>query len=354
MAISVGVAGRGIGARLHLPILIEMGNCSPVPLTVPRVQPYSRRTCRPSSTAWPAIRLAVLATPTFAHVPHLRYALDRTEFILCEKPAGVMVSDPKFLLSLESAADRVLVNYQLRFDPLLQELRTEHQLESSDKVSIIYESNSHTVMPPPWWYCDPSLGGGLLLSLVSHLVDLLHFLHADIRSVRARTQDDGDMPTEHQHLSGAVPNGGRNRIRVEARLNHGRSADIVVDTTAQVARFSIGLRRGGQTEWHDLLGGSRALTPPAYPVLTDEAHPTLSSYGERPWRDAQRRLYMHLLGAPSVAGDPARLGDALRVHEVLSACTRSLGEGGVWCAVRSGDGPSPARRSSAPVFFENG
>lgn len=116
----------------------------------------------------------VIATPSAAHSSQAVRALERGLAVFCQKPLGRNAQEAGMVVEAARKADRLLsVDFSYRYT---EGIRKMHQLVNSGELGQVYAADLvfHNAYGPdkPWFY-DPELsGGGCLMDLGSHLVDL--------------------------------------------------------------------------------------------------------------------------------------------------------------------------------------
>ena len=120
----------------------------------------------------------VIATPSAMHAEQVRRALDRGLAVFCQKPLGRTEAEVRALVEAARRADRLLsVDLSYRFTEAAQALRTLVQQGALGGVHAV-DLTFHNAWGPdkPWFY-DPALsGGGCVMDLGVHLVDLALWL----------------------------------------------------------------------------------------------------------------------------------------------------------------------------------
>jgi predicted dehydrogenase len=116
----------------------------------------------------------VIATPSALHAEQAIAALERGVAVFCQKPLGRTAAEATAVVDAARAADRLLaVDLSYRFTAGMQairELATAGALGRVHAVDLVF----HNAYGPdkPWFY-DPGLaGGGCVMDLGVHLVDL--------------------------------------------------------------------------------------------------------------------------------------------------------------------------------------
>jgi predicted dehydrogenase len=116
----------------------------------------------------------VIATPTALHAEQSIRALTRSKAVFCQKPLGRTAAEVKAVVDAARAANRLLaVDLSYRFTEGMRQIR---QLVRGGELGDIYaaELTFHNAYGPdkPWFH-DPALsGGGCVIDLGVHLVDL--------------------------------------------------------------------------------------------------------------------------------------------------------------------------------------
>jgi predicted dehydrogenase len=116
----------------------------------------------------------VIATPSALHAEQSIRALERGVAVFCQKPLGRTAQEVRAVVDAARAADRLLaVDLSYRFTEGMRRIR---ELTRTAELGRIYAVDLvfHNAYGPdkPWFY-DPALsGGGCVMDLGVHLVDL--------------------------------------------------------------------------------------------------------------------------------------------------------------------------------------
>lgn len=116
----------------------------------------------------------VIATPSALHAEQAVAALERSMAVFCQKPLGRTAAETRRVVDAARAADRLLhVDLSYRFHAGMQRIR---ELITRGELGDVYavEAVFHNAYGPdkPWFYDARLSGGGCLLDLGIHLVDL--------------------------------------------------------------------------------------------------------------------------------------------------------------------------------------
>lgn len=116
----------------------------------------------------------VIATPSAMHADQAVRALESGAAVFCQKPLARSADETRRVVNAARAANRLLgVDLSYRFTSGMQRIR---QLVANGELGDVYAVNLvfHNAYGPdkPWFY-DPALsGGGCIIDLGIHLVDL--------------------------------------------------------------------------------------------------------------------------------------------------------------------------------------
>jgi predicted dehydrogenase len=116
----------------------------------------------------------VIATPNALHAPQAIAALERGCAVFCQKPLGRNAEETRRVIDAARAADRLLqVDLSYRHTTAMQKIRALARSGAFGRIYAI-EAVFHNAYGPakPWFYDVALAGGGCLLDLGIHLVDL--------------------------------------------------------------------------------------------------------------------------------------------------------------------------------------
>jgi len=116
----------------------------------------------------------VIATPSALHAEQAVAALERGVAVFCQKPLGRDASETRRVIDAARFADRLLgVDLSYRF---IEGVRRVHQLCRGGALGTVYAVDLvfHNAYGPdkPWFYDPRQSGGGCVIDLGIHLVDL--------------------------------------------------------------------------------------------------------------------------------------------------------------------------------------
>jgi predicted dehydrogenase len=116
----------------------------------------------------------VIATPSALHMEQATRALERGKAVFCQKPLGRNAGETIAIIEAARRANRLLaVDLSYRFTTGMQKIR---ELIQAGELGRIYAVNlvfHNAYGPDKAWFYDPRLsGGGCVIDLGIHLVDL--------------------------------------------------------------------------------------------------------------------------------------------------------------------------------------
>jgi predicted dehydrogenase len=152
---------------------------------------------------------AVVALPSALHAPAAIQVLAAGKHVYLEKPLGISAEQAFALLDAWRAAKcTAVIGFNYRFHPLLIELG--RAIRDGDLGEIIAVRSAFAVAPrvQPAWRAAREHGGGALLELGSHHLDLVHVLFdSDVAQVSATVRSlrsGADTAAVQCHLESGV------------------------------------------------------------------------------------------------------------------------------------------------------
>ena len=117
----------------------------------------------------------VIATPSALHAGQAIAALERGLAVFCQKPLGRTAAETESVIAAARAADRLLaVDLSYRFTAAMVAVRELVMAGGIGRVHAVELVFHNAYGPDKAWFYDPQLsGGGCVVDLGIHLVDLL-------------------------------------------------------------------------------------------------------------------------------------------------------------------------------------
>jgi predicted dehydrogenase len=183
--------------------------------------------CRPDGV--------VVATPSALHAEQCIRAFDAGSAVFCQKPLGRTAAEVEAVLDAAAKAGRVLgVDLSYRHTAAMQAIREGVRAGELGRVFAADLTFHNAYGPQSGWFRDPKLsGGGCLIDLGVHLVDLLLWLfdfpevkEAGATLLRAGRPTAADEVEDYATAQLVLANGVRARIACSWNLDAGQDAVI--------------------------------------------------------------------------------------------------------------------------------
>ena len=214
----VGLLGAGrIARRFHLPILASMPGVDLVAVAEPLAD--ARDAClnlAPGTTSFHAdyaelldahpLDAVVICLPPALHSRAAVAGFARGLHVYVEKPLAISAGDGRGMLDAWRRAGTVgMVGFNHRFHPLALALKDEVARGRVGDVTLVRTAFAGAQRTLPAWKCARESGGGALLDLASHQVDLVRFLFdaeiVDVSALTRSAQSEGDTTIAALRLS---------------------------------------------------------------------------------------------------------------------------------------------------------
>lgn len=133
----------------------------------------------------PKVDAVIIALPNFMHFKSLESALEAGVDVFVEKPLAKTVEECERILQLVKKSGRkLMVGHNMRFIEAVEKMKDVMDSGRIGEVEVITLEQilngpfTHGAVPKPvaeWWFDPKRAGGGVLLDLGYHLLDLFHF-----------------------------------------------------------------------------------------------------------------------------------------------------------------------------------
>jgi len=146
----------------------------------------------------PNIDAVIIALPTHLHAEGAKAAAERHKHILLEKPLARNTTEGKGILSIIDKHNvKLMIGYDLRFSATSQNIKTKIENCELGEAQIAYATNvssgpffhrSEADAPKPvpeWWWNKELTGGGALIDLGSHMINLTRWYFGEITDAKS-------------------------------------------------------------------------------------------------------------------------------------------------------------------------
>lgn len=135
------------------------------------------------------IDVAVICTPNGLHAQHSILSLRAQCHVLCEKPMAIRSADCREMINeAEKAGRHLFVVKQNRFNPpvvAVKKLLDEKRLGQIYSIQLNCFWNRDAKYYENSWKGTMDMDGGTLFTQFSHFIDLLYWMFADVKQVKA-------------------------------------------------------------------------------------------------------------------------------------------------------------------------
>ena len=148
----------------------------------------------------------IVSLPNFLKKDGVFYAAEKGIDIFLDKPVSRNVAEAQAIIQkVQSSGVRMMVGVNYRYFPCVQRLKAK--LDSGELGDTVIATSelilngqiSHAVVPVPvleWWLNKELAGGGALLDLGYHLVDLLSWMLGDFKVSFSNLRHKMNLPVE--------------------------------------------------------------------------------------------------------------------------------------------------------------
>jgi predicted dehydrogenase len=196
--------------------------------------------------ARPEVDAVLICTPNHLHASQAQLALEAGKHVLVQKPLALSAADAQQTIAAAKRSGRLLfVDYTYRFVPSMAALR--EGLGSPRSIRSM-RAAFHNIYGPgaekTWFFNPATSGGGALMDLGVHLLDLGLWLSQADPAVLSTTQLSGDRPVEQA-------------ARLRLQLSGGIPFEVAVSWNASLAETEISLEiqtEGSLLRWENVDG----------------------------------------------------------------------------------------------------
>lgn len=146
----------------------------------------------------PAVDAVIIGLPTHLHLDCAKRAAEANKHIFLEKPMARTVSEAKEILSCaQKNGVKLMMGYHLRFNDSFRSLKEQiHSGTLGDVESALatfvssgpffHRNEDNAPVPvPEWWFTKQLTGGGVLVDMGCHMINLLRFFFGEIVSIQS-------------------------------------------------------------------------------------------------------------------------------------------------------------------------
>jgi len=150
--------------------------------------------------------VVILSLPNFLHFESIKLALENGLDVFVEKPMANTVEECREIVKLvEKSGRKSMVGHCVRFMDMVEKMKEAldtgriGSLEVATMEEIINGPFAHPRVPAPvsdWWFDPKKSGGGALLDIGYHMIDLFRFFAGDSKVVFSCLDHKFNLPVE--------------------------------------------------------------------------------------------------------------------------------------------------------------
>jgi len=152
------------------------------------------------------IDAVVISLPNFLHFECIQLALENGLDVFVEKPMANTVEECRDIVKLvEKSGSKFMVGHCMRFLEAIERMKENldngiiGRLEVATIEEVINGPFSHPRVPAPvsdWWFDPKKSGGGALLDIGYHMIDLFRFFAGDSEIIFSHLDYKFSLPVE--------------------------------------------------------------------------------------------------------------------------------------------------------------
>jgi len=335
MSLKVGIIGCGwVAQNIHLPTINQTEEFTIVALAEPNrkrlkeaTQAAPEATCYddyPSLLDDPEVEAVFIFASTDVHAEAAIAAFERGKKVYLEKPIATSLNEAEMVLDAWRHSDSVgVMGFNYRFNRLYQAMRDHIHESPPDEFVSVRTAFSRALRKLPDWQMSRETGGGVLLDLGAHHIDLLRFLfRQEIVEVACTTQ------SQFNEDDSAL---------LQLRLEHGLVIQSFFSNSAvDEDRFEIYTANGKLTTERftgsldmrstEFDSGRMAQVQRSLQTLSQGLRHLTQTPGEESYSDAYLAFAAAKRGEQGIL---ATIEDGFQCMAVLAAAERSAAAGGI-------------------------
>jgi predicted dehydrogenase len=205
--VRLGLIGLGYIGKVHLRHSLKLVNADLV-----AVSDISKRALKDAKNASvkktfdnyeqllrdPEIDAVIVALPTHLHLQCARRAAEERKHIFLEKPIARNVQEAHEIISAaQKNSLKLMIGYPARFNPAYRDLKEKINSGTLGDVEVARATNiasgpffhrmqDYAPTPvPEWWFNKELTGGGALMDLGCHMINLLRWYFGEIMDIKS-------------------------------------------------------------------------------------------------------------------------------------------------------------------------
>jgi UDP-N-acetylglucosamine 3-dehydrogenase len=206
--VKLGIVGLGAIGQLHLKHGLKLANAEIVAVAdtakpaLERAKACGVKTTYTDYTEMfkdPQVDAVLISLPTHLHLKCASQAAEAKKHIFLEKPIAVTVDEAKDVISATQRNNvKLMMGYPMRFNKHFIQLKQDMEngligdVENAHATYIcsgpfVTRSDGYGPSPvPEWWFNSQLTGGGVLVDLGCHIINLFRFLLGEVVDIKGQ------------------------------------------------------------------------------------------------------------------------------------------------------------------------
>jgi len=161
--------------------------------------------------AHPNLDAVILSVPNYLHLTSIQTALEAGFNVFTEKPLANTVEECMQIVNLvQKSGRKLMVGHNCRFYDAIEKMKYDldngfiGDLEVLTAEEVINGPFAHPAVPAPvaeWWFDPKKAGGGALLDIGYHMIDLFRFFVGDASVVYSLLGHRLNLPIEDSAIT---------------------------------------------------------------------------------------------------------------------------------------------------------
>jgi myo-inositol 2-dehydrogenase/D-chiro-inositol 1-dehydrogenase len=214
--VNIGVIGLGNMGMLHLKNCLKIDGVKVVAAADARLKAQNKTKSFGVKTVYAdyhdmlshssGIDAVVISLPNFMHFESIQLALEAGLDVFAEKPMATSVDECREIVRLvDKSGRKFMVGHVNRFMEVVKKMKEQMNMGTIGDVEVVTIEEvingpfSHPRVPAPvadWWFDPKKAGGGALLDVGYHMIDLFRFLAGDSDVMFAHLIHRYNLPIE--------------------------------------------------------------------------------------------------------------------------------------------------------------
>lgn len=206
--VKLGIVGLGYIGQLHLSHGLKLANAEVVAVADTSPKALEKAKALGVKKLFkdyadvlkdPQVDAVLISLPTHLHLKCAQQAAEAKKHIFLEKPIAVTVDEAKQVISAaERNSVKLMVGYPLRFNKQFIKVKEDMaegligDVENAHATYVcsgpfFHRADGYSPVPvPDWWFNTQLTGGGVLVDLGSHMINLLRWWLGEVVDIRGQ------------------------------------------------------------------------------------------------------------------------------------------------------------------------